>query len=238
LEIKAITFDFWNTLAVDREPLKVRQIAADRMVEEIRNTGFEIDRERMLEAFSRAREVCYEYQEDMGMDFTPEEQVEWILNYLNLKVAPGMLPPLIKHYTTSLLDIPPVFTPRINEILGELKTLYKLAIICNTGRTPGWVIRRILQFEGLDGFFDVTIFSNEVGIAKPNPKIFTIAAGKLEVLPKYILHVGDDTHTDIYGASRAGFRTAWYNTKKLGKSVECDVEIGHLSEILQSIKKG
>ncbi|MBA1337119.1 MAG: hypothetical protein HPY66_3555 [Firmicutes bacterium] len=233
MNIKAVTFDFWNTLAEDSEPVKVREISAGRMIQILKEEGHKVSPEQMHDAFAKAREVCYRYQEDMGLDFTPEEQVEWIVNYLNISVNRETLPLLINGYTTSLLDIPPRFYSGVKDILLRLKAGYKLAIICNTGRTPGWVLKELLAREGIKGLFDITVFSNEVGIAKPNPKIFELVAQKIVVKPENVLHVGDDPRTDIHGAVQAGFKTAWFNPNGIAKQVCCDIELGCLEELTE-----
>jgi putative hydrolase of the HAD superfamily len=238
LNISAITFDFWNTLAVDSQPVKVRQMAAERMATEFDEKGHKIDTAAVLDAFAKAREIAYSYQEDLGKDFTPEQQLEWILEYLDIDRKAVDMHALIKHYTTSLLEIPPTFVPGLKGILESLAVSYRLALICNTGRTPGWVVRRVMDREGVLEYFDTTIFSNEIGLAKPNRLVFEMAAERLGVPPAQILHIGDDRHTDIFGASRAGFKTGWYNPKGLIMDVDCDIVLTSLSEIERSIKEG
>ena len=83
---------------------------------------------------------------------------------------------------------------------------YRLAVICNTGMAGGSVLREVLKRHGLFDAFDVTVFSNEFGLAKPHPGIFehTLAAlGGIE--PRQALHVGDLEELDVEGA-RAGAR--------------------------------
>ncbi len=231
--LKAITFDFWNTLASDREPVRVREIAAEKMVTHIRGEGTKISSKNMQEAFAECRKLCYSYQEDKGIDLTPKEQLDWILEYFDLKPKPMIWNKLFDDYTTSLLDIPPRFVDELGSILKELGSKYKMAIICNTGRTPGWVIRSIVRECSLDGFFDAQIFSNEVGVAKPNPYIFEIAARMLNVQNNETLHIGDDIHTDVGGALGAGYRTGWYNPKGLCREVKCHYVFKDFSDILK-----
>jgi putative hydrolase of the HAD superfamily len=238
LDIRAITFDFWNTLAVDSQPVKVRYMAAERMAGEFDENGYSVGIEQIIDAFAKARQIAYAHQEDMGRDFTPEQQLEWILDHLGIDKGTVNMHALIMHYTTSLLEIPPSFVPGLGDILKRLSETYRLALICNTGRTPGWVVRQVMDREGILGYFCTTIFSNEVGIAKPNKRIFYMAAERLGVAPANIIHIGDDRHTDIFGASAAGFKTGWYNPKGIERDFECDIEITSLSEIERSIKEG
>ncbi|NNL67114.1 MAG: HAD-IA family hydrolase, partial [Myxococcales bacterium] len=46
----------------------------------------------------------------------------------------------------------------------------------------------------------VQVFSDEVGVPKPHPRIFRAALEPLGVDPAQALHVGDLLHTDVAGA--------------------------------------
>ena len=231
--IEAITFDFWNTLANDSAPVKVREMSAMRMVKLLKEEGFTVERGNMLEAFAECRQLCYFYQEEKGIDYTPKEQLDWIMDRFEIKPGPTLWNGLFDAYTTTLLDVPPVFVGGLEGILKELAERFKLAIICNTGRTPGWVVRKLLHDHGLEHYFNALIFSNEVGVAKPNPYIFEIAARMLEVNPSSILHIGDHILTDVAGATWAGFRAGWYNPSRVDKEVECDIILKDFADVLR-----
>lgn len=68
-------------------------------------------------------------------------------------------------------------------------------------------LRRI----GLDRHFHGAVLAREVGVAKPDPRIFAHARNLLDVEPAQIWHVGDDPALDVLGAQRAGFRGVWIN---------------------------
>lgn len=232
MSIKAITFDFWKTLAVDSAPVKVRELSAERMVTILRREDIAIDCEKMLKAFVECRKLCYCYQEDRGIDFTPRDQLDWILDYFRIKPDPETWNGLFDAYTTSLFDYPPNFTEGLPDVLGKLSKKYKLAIISNTGRTPGWVVRCILADAGLKQYFNVLVFSNEMEIAKPNSYIFRIAARMLKEQPENIMHIGDHIHTDVAGALKADYKAAWYNPAGIKAAVKCDLEVKDFLELL------
>ena len=64
---------------------------------------------------------------------------------------------------------------------------------------------------GLDHHFRATITAREIGVAKPDRRIFDAACARLGVPPEHVLHVGDDAALDVVGARDAGLRTAWLN---------------------------
>lgn len=69
--------------------------------------------------------------------------------------------------------------------------------------------RRKLVTVGLDDAFDAVLISGEVGIAKPDPAIFTLACERLDVAPAEALHVGDLLDTDARAAQAAGLTGVW-----------------------------
>jgi putative hydrolase of the HAD superfamily len=73
--------------------------------------------------------------------------------------------------------------------------------------------RAKLAALGLTARFDVVIVSGDAGYAKPDPRIFHLAAGQLGLLPEQCLYVGDRRDTDALGALSAGMHAAWLNRK-------------------------
>jgi putative hydrolase of the HAD superfamily len=51
---------------------------------------------------------------------------------------------------------------------------------------------------------DLVVPSSSIGLAKPNPKLFTHALARLGVEPRAALHVGDHRLEDVEGAQAAG----------------------------------
>jgi putative hydrolase of the HAD superfamily len=64
---------------------------------------------------------------------------------------------------------------------------------------------------GIGEFFVASINAQDVGVGKPDPRIFEAAAQRLGLQPQHILHVGDDANLDVIGALNAGMQTAWIN---------------------------
>jgi HAD superfamily hydrolase (TIGR01509 family) len=76
------------------------------------------------------------------------------------------------------------------------------AILSNVGIDP----RGVLQRTGLAGLYDAEVFSFEVGVVKPDPAIFAIAAERLGLSAHELLMVGD-TVDDDGAAAHLGMRT-------------------------------
>jgi FMN phosphatase YigB (HAD superfamily) len=83
----------------------------------------------------------------------------------------------------------------------------RLGIICDVGFTPSPVLLRHLERRGLLEYFDHWSFSDEVGVYKPDPRIFQHAlAGLGGFEPGRCVHVGDRRRTDVAGAQALGMR--------------------------------
>jgi putative hydrolase of the HAD superfamily len=52
--------------------------------------------------------------------------------------------------------------------------------------------------------FDATVFSCDVGVSKPDPRIYEIACERLDVDAGDCLFVGDGANDELPGAERAG----------------------------------
>ena len=60
--------------------------------------------------------------------------------------------------------------------------------------------------------FSDIIISDEVGVAKPDKRIFEIAFENMSILDKStVLMVGDNLSSDIKGGINFGIDTCWYN---------------------------
>src|SRR5688500_5655166 len=82
-----------------------------------------------------------------------------------------------------------------------------LGIICDVGFPPSPALLGHLERQGLLKFFDHWSFSDEVGVYKPDRRIFEHA---LEGLgrpdPARCVHIGDRRRTDVVGARAVGMR--------------------------------
>ena len=113
------------------------------------------------------------------------------------------------------------------EILDYLILKYKLHIITNGFEE---VQHKKLKNSGIDHYFSTVTTSEEVGVKKPNPKVFLTALNKANSLPTQSVMIGDSLEADILGANNIGMQTIFYNyrnesiSKKI-KSIDSLLEI-------------
>lgn len=62
---------------------------------------------------------------------------------------------------------------------------------------------------GIGPYFVGTVTAKDVGVAKPDARVFAAACQTLGCEPAAVLHVGDDLRLDAVGALRAGVPCAW-----------------------------
>jgi HAD superfamily hydrolase (TIGR01509 family) len=120
---------------------------------------------------------------------------------------------LVEAYVRPALLVPPAVDPGARAALEALSDRgYTLAVVSNTMRTPGTTLRKLLDRYGLLGLFKHTTFSDEVGVRKPAPEIFTLALRAVGGEARTALHVGDDLVLDVEGARSAGMRVIQVRT--------------------------
>lgn len=93
--------------------------------------------------------------------------------------------------------------PEVPGVLAELRGAgLRLGVVSNWDtRLPD-----LLERLGISGVFDVVVCSSEVGVEKPDRRIFLQAATRLRISPGAALHIGDGRLEDVEGALGAGMR--------------------------------
>jgi putative hydrolase of the HAD superfamily len=91
------------------------------------------------------------------------------------------------------------------ELLASLRTAgIRTALVCDTGFTPGRVVRSLLARLGMLEHLEAAIFSDEIGVPKPHPRAFASALSALGTVAEGAVHVGDLRRSDVAGAQAAG----------------------------------
>lgn len=134
------------------------------------------------------------------------ERVSAILSHLDVAVSEPVLATIVTRFEEGILEHPPVVIDGAREALSQLSGRYRLGIISDVGFSPGRVLKQVLADNGLLGFFDSLVFSDEAGRAKPHIEVFERTARSLAAEPGAMVHVGDLERTDIGGAKQAGYR--------------------------------
>jgi len=96
--------------------------------------------------------------------------------------------------------------PGAKEMLEDIRARgYSIGLISDVawGLTSDYPMRDMKHF-GLDEYFDDFVFSTDVGIRKPNPRIFKLALFNIGAKAEESIYVGNNLQADIQGALGVG----------------------------------
>jgi putative hydrolase of the HAD superfamily len=115
----------------------------------------------------------------------------------------------------------------------------RLALVSNTA-SPDWLLRPVLERQGLVQRVDTVVLSSEVGKRKPHPAIFERALAEVGVRPEEALFVGDRLDADVLGASNVGMRTVqalWFRADSIDVEVEPDFQAFTQMDVLNVVDR-
>ena len=191
---KAVVFDFWGTLVDD-----LMYPEANWLLYQQKNTEMAdllgVDRDgfakgwaagaaqRMVGGFSSNEaallHICRELGAEPGQDC--------IHGVAEIRYA----------YVRSALSP----RPGTVETLSTLKDSgYRVGLISNCGED----VSRLWHTTPFAPLMDAAVLSFDAGLAKPDPRIYDLAVGRLGVAAEHCLYVGDGNDDELSGASKAG----------------------------------
>jgi putative hydrolase of the HAD superfamily len=206
--IDTVTFDLWNTLIAHDEFYddRIREARYEGIARALRDAGHGVSREDMVRAYAGS-EKYLEERWVTGRDMDTGEQVEVLLRCLGIVPEPGLVGAVAGPYANAVLQVEPFLVDGTLEALDRIRGRdLRLALISNTGRTPGEAMRKVIGKMGLLSYFEVTTFSNEAGYLKPHPRIFELTLSRLGAKPGQTVHVGDHDVLDVQGAKAYGMK--------------------------------
>lgn len=214
--LKAVTFDLWSTLLADNER-KLFPARRDIIRELLSQTGSRPGDSALDEAFDE----CWKHF-----------KVRWRKRHITMsaanmvaRISSGFCPRLpeeafrqaVHDMETLSLSVPPSLVTGTVETLSTLAVMdppVSMAIISDTGFTPGRVVREILGGLGISGFFNHMTFSDEIGRSKPVKGNFLSTLQAIGVEAHEAAHVGDIEETDVRGARAVGMTSVLFTGGK------------------------
>jgi len=218
-KIKAATLDLWETLLLEWDGANEQRvlIRCRNLAKALSKFGIQISVDRLISALKAMSYWLISVWEKNG-EVTHLDQIRFIIEAAtdgSVSLREEWLNELSPAYVSAIFELPPHLNPDALRLLQWLKDHGKrIGLICNVGRTPGFILRKFLVDVGIANFFNAMIFSDEVGARKPHPKIFYIAARRLGVKPSEIVHIGDNLKSDVWGAKNAGFKAIHFSTQR------------------------
>jgi YjjG family noncanonical pyrimidine nucleotidase len=134
-----------------------------------------------------------------------ENSIRDTLIALGISVSPA--PSIARNYW-HLFCQATYLEPGARELLSALKDKVALGLVTNGYKDAQ---RGRIQASGLSNYFTTIVISEEVGCAKPEPRIFDLALSQLGVKHSQALYVGDSIEYDYKGALNAGIDFYYYD---------------------------
>jgi putative hydrolase of the HAD superfamily len=116
------------------------------------------------------------------------------------------VPQAIEVYLSSYPEML-ILAPLTRALLEDIQEAgLPAAIVTNGGLA---MQSRKIDASGVRGLVDAVVISEELGVAKPDPRIFEHAMARIGAVAADSLFVGDNPEADILGAMGVGMRSAW-----------------------------
>jgi len=136
-----------------------------------------------------------------------------------------------------LLDLYKILStfPEVKEVLNNLKEKnYKLAILSNG--TPA-LLNKLVKSNNLESIFDDIFSVEEVGIYKPDSKVYDIPIKKYQIQKDEVVFLSANTW-DVSGGGNYGYNSVWVNRNNNifdYLDYKPQDQVKHLGEILDLI---
>lgn len=222
--IKAISFDFWDTIVDDDsdEPKRARQGLRSKHDErryllwQVLDEGKAVSFAEVSLAYDTADAAFNLVWRELHINWTLEQRLRVVLAGLGRELAEAAFAHVIAETGDMEVAIPPDPIPGIGAALEALARDYKLAVVSDAIVTPGAGLRDILRGHGLEEYFSAFAFSDEVGHSKPHRAMFDSACAQLAVSTGEIIHIGDRDHNDVKGVQAVGGKAILFTGSRDG----------------------
>ena len=102
--------------------------------------------------------------------------------------------------------------PEVKEVLSNLKKKnYKLAILSNG--TPA-LLKELVRTNSLDDLFDDLFSVEEVGVYKPDSRVYDLPVNKYKIKAKEVAFLSSNTF-DVSGSGNYGYSSVWVNRNNI-----------------------
>ena len=205
--LKAITFDFWQTLYADSEQnWQNRQAVRIKLCHAYLNNqgygcalddvGFGLE-----EAYNLVMTLWHQHK-----GVSVKRCMQRFSESLEIRLQEPDLDALIACLGAAFLEAPPVMIPHVKPVVARLSEKYPLGIISDSALTPGSFVRKLMGRDSILQYFKTFTFSDETDYTKPEVVQFHTTLAELKTEPSAAVHIGDIFRTDIVGAKNAGMK--------------------------------
>lgn len=238
--LRVVTLDYWDTIYVGAsvpERVTRRREALARLLVAI---DVDLPPDDFVRLYTASAKEAERWWRDEHRGYTTAERIRWLLRQLSIERPEDCehIAAAVRVVDETLLDYPPALLPGARDALRALSERFTLGIISDTGFASGDAQNRVLERDGLLSSFASTIYSMDIGHAKPRPEPFLAALSALGASPAEALHVGDNERTDVGGALALGMRAIRLDAVRPGGDSRGEYVAGSLGEVAGYLLNG
>jgi epoxide hydrolase-like predicted phosphatase len=182
-EIKGIIFDLGSVLAPHGTLIQEAGFISEKLG---------VSEYEAISAVEHSNYSPAEVGQEMSIDFWRR-----IFNELNVPRSDNVILELMHSWVNQVS----IISQPMLDLVGQLRTEYKVGLLSNTSAEYIPVLRDKNFFE----HFDNVVLSYEVGLRKPDPAIYELAAEHLNIPPQQLVFV-DDMAVNVEAANKFGMR--------------------------------
>jgi len=206
--IRGLVFDLDDTLCDDTASYHAAALDVARAFAR----EHACDPEALKEAYVREADGFWQRlsHAELGKNIGSLRERMWEAALADVGIAqPGAARRAAEHYNRARNGNLALF-PRVEESLRRWREGYRLALLTNGFSETH---REKIALLEIEPYFDAILIADEVGMVKPDPRVFLHACERLQTEPAATAMVGDRYERDIAGAIEAGLRTVWVNVR-------------------------
>jgi putative hydrolase of the HAD superfamily len=242
LKIKLIGFDLDDCLF---DSTGLSEKARIKGIEAMINLGLKIDKQN---AINIIQEIVKEY----GSNYS--EHYNLFISRLNFLYSEKYNIPISEQYRYVAAAVMAYHEEKVKSIklyddvedcLTKLRQINIKTAIISDG-IPIKQYEKILRLK-IDKLIDLVVISDEIGIKKPNPKLFDYCLKKIGVKGPEMIYVGDRIDKDIIPAllnnihsvyiHRHGKYDTYHTGEKIPENIQPEYEISNLSDLFDVIEE-
>jgi putative hydrolase of the HAD superfamily len=209
MKTRVVSIDLWGTIFDPNGEISAASLRR-RLVREYAAKRGITDADAVDKAYETAGKHFYDTYHAKAITLTSRERLAHQFEIIGLEPSGDEFDLLLTKVEDAIVDYPPPLAQNIRDGLEALANRYRLAVISDTGFSPGRAIRRVFQMYDIARYFADYSFSDENRKSKPDPYAFTSVLDRLAATPAESLHIGDTEPTDIVGAKRLGAKACLY----------------------------
>ena len=226
--IKAVFFDLYHTL-IHYYPRREQVLALS-----LDRRGIKAEMSELRRAIIVGDEFFYQEnaRNRVGRRTETEAHAFW-LEYQSVVLKEAGITPNLELLEGIVADMQQAPFERVlfDDVLPALDLLvgrgFKLGLISNVDQD----ISPLLNKLGLSSYFAVVLTSKDVGVTKPDPRIFHEAVKRVGVETAETMYIGDQYQIDTLGALNAGLKALLLDRENSHPELAATEKINSLDEL-------